>query len=259
MFDPITNNKLAKLAGLRYDCADIQPGPIVYSRTHEVRRQFGKLSTFPRCVLITSFSDACVTPDMAAALPANVVRWFSNNVRTNNPRVVAVPIGIRHSPEVEKAFDKAVKIGKQPRKNLVYMNFMRRGRGTKQRKGIYEQFAGKDWVTTKGGWDHVPVDEFYNDLATHDFCISPPGAGPDCHRHWEALALGCVPIVLPCAAVRSVLSGLPVLWVKHWGELYEEGLRRAVPFFQKSFATPMFLRQDMNYWRARIQEEVDRL
>jgi hypothetical protein len=47
------------------------------------------------------------------------------------------------------------------------------------------------------------------------FVISPSGAGIDCHRTWEALALGCVPIVKR-NHLSDVFDGLPVIIVDDW-------------------------------------------
>ena len=79
----INNQRYAELAGLDFNSEHIKPGKIVYSRTHCIQRQFRKLSQFPECVLVTSFSDASCTDDLAAGLPSNVIKWFSNNVETD--------------------------------------------------------------------------------------------------------------------------------------------------------------------------------
>ena len=49
------------------------------------------------------------------------------------------------------------------------------------------------------------------------FVPSPAGNGLDCHRTWEALYLGCIPVVL-----RSEYCGdnsWPVMLVDSWDEL----------------------------------------
>lgn len=49
------------------------------------------------------------------------------------------------------------------------------------------------------------------------FVFSPPGNGPDCHRTWEAIYHGTVPIVLRRAWAFKSLN-LPVLVVDDWDE-----------------------------------------
>lgn len=53
------------------------------------------------------------------------------------------------------------------------------------------------------------------------FVISPHGNGLDCHRTWEALALGCIPI-MKTSALDPMFKGLPVLIVNEWSAVTPE-------------------------------------
>ena len=56
----------------------------------------------------------------------------------------------------------------------------------------------------------------YRDLVRRSrYVISPPGNGPDCHRTWEAMYLGSIPIVLKSSWPFNHLD-LPVLAVNDW-------------------------------------------
>ena len=52
------------------------------------------------------------------------------------------------------------------------------------------------------------------------FVISPPGRGFDCHRTWEAIYQGAVPVVLENTLAPSLANSLPILSV----ETYEDFL-----------------------------------
>jgi len=250
----INNKRLAGLAGVNFDSEVIQPGPIVYSRTHLVQSQFPKLAKMGSCILITSFSDAKCTTKMASRLPPNVRRWFSNNVATRNARVTAVPIGLRTSSQGEQILRVVMGMGRLKERNLVYMNFWRRLRRTPNpRRGIYEMFMCKKWVTYEGGFDHVPMDHFYKMTASHPYTISPPGAGPDCHRHWEAMLLGTIPIVLRSKAT-DILEDMPCLRITHWGEITERLLLKQLPKLKARFDTPTMDKCWFEYWRDMILE-----
>ena len=58
------------------------------------------------------------------------------------------------------------------------------------------------------------------------FVISPFGRGFDCHRTWEALALGCVPI-LRRSGLSPVFEGLPCVFVDDWREVNGEFLAKS--------------------------------
>lgn len=55
-------------------------------------------------------------------------------------------------------------------------------------------------------------------LSNSAFVLSPPGNGADCHRTWEAIYLGAIPIVLKKYWPFSHLE-LPVLAVEDWSEI----------------------------------------
>ena len=58
------------------------------------------------------------------------------------------------------------------------------------------------------------------------FVLSPLGAGFDCHRTWEALLLGCIPIV-KAAKINDLFEGLPVITVHDWNEINPNFLAHA--------------------------------
>ncbi len=67
----------------------------------------------------------------------------------------------------------------------------------------------------------------YLDLVSQSkFVLSPPGNGPDCHRTWEAIYLGAVPIVHASAWPFKAFD-LPVIVLDDW-----EGLSSAISNFR---------------------------
>ena len=55
-------------------------------------------------------------------------------------------------------------------------------------------------------------------LSESYFCISPPGNGIDCHRTWESIYLGAVPVVLKGYLASSLINKLPILAVDSYQE-----------------------------------------
>jgi hypothetical protein len=59
----------------------------------------------------------------------------------------------------------------------------------------------------------------YREMVSNSaFVLSPPGNGADCHRTWEAIYLGAIPIVLKKYWPFGHLD-LPVLAVEDWSEI----------------------------------------
>ena len=65
--------------------------------------------------------------------------------------------------------------------------------------------------------------EYLDDLSRTVFVVSPLGNGMDCHRTWEALIMGCFPIVKSCT-LNPLYQGLPVVIVNDWSEVTESFL-----------------------------------
>lgn len=76
----------------------------------------------------------------------------------------------------------------------------------------------------------TPMQKFDDDVAFSDalrrskFVLSPWGWGPDCFRHYEAIAHGTIPIVLEEWSVDQTLDQLPRLRIKTWSELNQSML-----------------------------------
>ena len=53
------------------------------------------------------------------------------------------------------------------------------------------------------------------------FVLSPPGNGIDCHRTWESIYLGAVPVVLSGFLSEELAESLPVLVVDSYKEFLQ--------------------------------------
>jgi hypothetical protein len=60
--------------------------------------------------------------------------------------------------------------------------------------------------------------EYLKLVSQSKFVLSPPGNGPDCHRTWESIYLGAVPIVYKSAWPFRDFN-LPVAQVSDWNEV----------------------------------------
>ena len=190
--------------------------------------------------------------------------WFAQNKDTHHPKLQSLPIGLDfHSrwrdaqiwgggtilPAMQEAELRQV-LHQSPkwsdRKMLAYCNWgvsVDRGDRAecKQQMDLAAYFYQTQRATRLDTW----VEQ-----AQYAFVTSPSGAGMDCHRTWEALALGCVPIVKR-SPMSDVFEGLPVLVIDDWAQvnptfLKEEALRMQGQVFDYS-------RLLLQYWVGQIQ------
>jgi len=88
-------------------------------------------------------------------------------------------------------------------------------------------------------------------MSQYAFILSPPGIGLDCHRTWEALALGCIPI-LRTTNFREMMDGLPVLFVNEWNEITPALLDNTINEFKnKEFN---YDKLKLSYWLNKINQ-----
>ena len=81
------------------------------------------------------------------------------------------------------------------------------------------------------------------------FVISPHGNGLDCHRTWEALCLGCIPIV-KTSNIDTLYHDLPVLILKDWSMLTLELLERTIDEFKN---------RNFNYEKLTLQYWIHKI
>ena len=107
--------------------------------------------------------------------------------------------------------------------------------------------------TDFGGKKRVAQMDIWKQHLSCQFVASPFGVGLDCHRTWEAIALGCVPITCR-SGLASSFAGLPVLELESWSELTEEKLQQAAKKIsgEKFDFGPMF----MSHWKKHFAQDV---
>jgi hypothetical protein len=255
--DWIDGQRFADLAGglLHADCLSTR-GRFAYCRTHLVPRFAQALAVGPPTILITAGSDALADDALAGQVPPNVVRWYSTNATAADARLQGIPIGFPANPR--KLAAAAALAIPRTEKALLYVCHTENDLPCYvPRRGLRDRFAREaggagGWATVEGGADcsAVPPERFYAGLRSHPFTLAPPGAGPDTHRVWEALCLGCVPIILRGDWWRW-FAELPALVVDSWDEVTPERLNAERGLCARAQDPHPLLTFD--YWRRSIE------
>ena len=88
-------------------------------------------------------------------------------------------------------------------------------------------------------------------MTKYSFVLSPFGIGMDCHRTWEALCLGAIPI-LKAPHFTKMFEDLPVLIVNEWSDITESLLNNTIRDFKnKNFN---YNKLTLQYWINRIKK-----
>ena len=72
----------------------------------------------------------------------------------------------------------------------------------------------------------IPYIDYINMLSKYKFIISPEGNGIDCHRHYEAILCGCIPIIEYNKDIEKKYDGLPVLYTTDYSEITPQYLNQ---------------------------------
>ena len=103
----------------------------------------------------------------------------------------------------------------------------------------------------------VTNSKCYDQWKDFKFVLSPKGAGLDCHRTWEVLAMGSIPIVLS-SSIDDVFKGLPVVIVDSWSEINEEFLHSKYEEIRKKKERNEYKMEklQLDYWTKKFQSKI---
>ncbi len=184
-------------------------------------------------ILFTHNSDKTFTNEHYNKIKDFVYRVYAINNICTNKNVFTIPIAFQDHPKnhfnlivglflKHKLFEKT---------NLVYMNFNIDTNPSK-RTECFNYFNSLNWVTKKS---NISKQEFMKDVVHSKYVISPEGTGIDCHRIYEAIACGSIPIVKKSNTVMDdFYTKLPVLLVDEWTDVSEDFLTRDYQIYKIS-------------------------
>lgn len=170
-------------------------------------------------ILVSHNSDDHVTEKYLPLLQyPKLLFWHAQNLLLSHPKLGHLPIGLANSmwphgnqetlaAVVEQAYEKT---------HSIFFGFSLHTNPS-ERIPCYEALKDKlTWQPTVG------FQQYLETIATYKYAICPPGNGVDCHRIWECLYLGVIPILLRSPFTERL--PFPCYIVDRWEELDIERL-----------------------------------
>lgn len=226
-------------------------------------------------ILVTGDSDLCVPREALSKEETLVlinsqylIKWFVQNTQVQNDnKIVQMPIGLDYHtiasnneciwrlPEEKcSPLEQELVLNEIVNSNLfkpfneripkIYVNFTATNDRFNQRKDSLNNIKSDLLVLNQ---DFTPRTNNWKNIINYTFVLSPTGVGLDCHRTWEALCLGCIPIV-KIPNFKPLFEDLPVLIVNNWSDITEELLQQTITnFSNKTF----------NYDKLRLKYWID--
>ena len=227
-------------------------------------------------VLVSGDSDACVPIEVLNLQQIHkllkssyLIKWFLQNTRIqNNDKMVQLPIGLdyhtisnnpnyiwklpneNHLPCDQELILVNIKEKSKPfydRIHKIYVNFTKTNDRFKDRENCVKSISNSLIISNNV---FTKRTDNWNIMSTYSFILSPFGNGMDCHRTWEALCLGCIPIV-KAPDFTKMFENLPVLIVNTWNEVNQELLDKTILEFKTK--TFQYEKLNLKYWIDKIK------
>jgi len=101
---------------------------------------------------------------------------------------------------------------------------------------------------------NIPISDYFKKFGNYKFIISPEGNGVDCHRHYEALMFGCIPIIERNPYIEEKYAGCPILWTTDYSEI-------TVPYLETVYTEMIdkvynFSRLFLTYYSPELQKQI---
>jgi hypothetical protein len=100
----------------------------------------------------------------------------------------------------------------------------------------------------------ISAEEYFTFLPKYKFVISPEGNGVDCHRHYEALMAGCIPIIEYNPIIIQKYAGLPILYTQTYQEITKEYLE--AKYEEMKGQVYDFSRLFLQYYSSELQNQI---
>jgi len=242
--------------GTVLDGRRVAAGDIVFVKADELPRFREEVLPHirERFVLISHNSDSNIDERYAdIADDERVICWFAQNAVLRHEKLKAVPIGLENRRLRKNGiigdYDRLRAKSNDKRKRILYAFSVDTNR--KERDPAAQALWATPYADGPGWMDNR---RYWETLTEYAFVASPPGNGIDCHRTWEAMYLGTIPIVRR-SPFYDAFPGLPVLAVDDWNEIRgwdENFLKKAYEERAEGLSSCPYLWLD--YWTKRIAE-----
>ena len=224
--------------------------------------------------LVTGDSDTPINNNLIQHEPIkkvlnhpHLVNWYAQNMIADHPKLHQMPIGMDYHTMWERRGTWGLAQQSPIAQERVLMNTLAQAPDFSDRffagycnwhfaidRGDRQECLKKiDKAISLIEKNHLPRISSWKRQAECMFVISPEGAGIDCHRTWEAILLGCVPVVKK-NKFSSLFNHLPVVMLNDWSEFNSTHMIQQVDRLknEKFNFNPMFLR----YWEEKINTKT---
>ena len=162
-------------------------------------------------VVIMSHGDLLPSPSLLTEIADRSARLFAINAVEETEKIRAIPLGLENlsrniNGRLNDYFGSLDSPSVTPRTRDVFGAF-EPDNNPSVRGPLVETLR-----SSRFGWSprRMSPEQYRQAVSESMFVLSPPGRGFDCHRTWEAIYLGAVPVVLEGTLPPGLLHDLPI-------------------------------------------------
>ena len=148
--------------------------------------------------------------------------WHAQNVMTKHKKLGLLPIGIANSmwPHGNLAIlDTIIKGETENNKSNDFYFYFSVDTNRKVRSVCKEKIEKKGLIFEQTS---LSFEKYLQKLSQYKYAICPPGNGEDCHRLWECLYLGVIPILLRSVFSEKISESFQVILLDDWDDFNAE-------------------------------------
>lgn len=233
---------------------------------------------YKKVVLICADGDAMAFdnfPNIAPFEDPRILAIFTQNLNLVHPNAFPIPLGLDfHSVHQSTEGIWGAPAGMTPSKQELELLSIKRSSpcweerasnvfyhfsiqtNILERSICAQRMANLKSVATIDG--QMPRHKLWEQMAKNKFVASPIGAGLDCHRTWEAIALGCVPIVRRIPAMSPLFANLPVWEVDDYAQVTEDSIQKMTEEIQTKRTANTYEMQKMTvpWWAEFVRTKT---
>jgi len=226
---------------------------IIFCKTDFIDYLFDSIKNSNKSyILITHHSDYSIDYHRFSQKPNCIKKWFAINPTHIDENLIPIPLGIKthtgiyfeEKYKTEWFADNIDRLKNNVKNDIIYCNW---SNTSSDRMHIIDKLKNLNIPFILES--NLSFEQYAENMSRCKYVISPPGNGIDCHRTWEALYIGCTPIVIS-NYIYNGWQSLPILKINDYTELSYDILSE---FSKNKFNNEILY---MNYWKNLIKKSL---
>lgn len=258
-----------------YDFSNLKDGQTVYICSSAIPNFISTIFPTIQCkfILVTGDCDESCPNELFRSQEEfirfiesdKIIHWYSQNCIGSHIKLTQIPIGMDYHTMSIRDHEWGPKTSPLDQERIL---FKIRQSAKPLEHRIIKAYANFHFLmNTKYAYDRIDAInkipkscvfyeptkvrrlETWKTQSEYAFVISPHGNGLDCHRTWEAISLGTIPII-KTSPLDSLFDGLPVWIVKDWNQVNESSMLVKIKELKDGLNLEIM---NLNYWLKKIR------